>query len=65
MALYNIVDMDAKQQVGICLAISTDSAVYMEVKKQQRFNILHQTITTNCEVITAWHDVFLAWNPEE
>jgi len=24
-----------------------------------------QTITTNCEVITRWHDVFLAWNPEE
>ena len=24
-----------------------------------------QTITTNCEVITKWHDVFLAWNPEE
>ena len=29
------------------------------------YNFLLQTITTNCEVITRWHDVFLAWNPEE
>ena len=22
-----------------------------------------QTMTTNCEVITKWHDVFLMWDP--
>ena len=24
-----------------------------------------QTMTTNCEVITKWHDVFLMWNPDD
>ena len=24
-----------------------------------------QTLTTNCEVITKWNDVFLVWDPEE
>jgi len=37
LALYHIVDMDAKEQ----------------------------TLTTNCEVITHWHDVFLMWDPKE
>jgi hypothetical protein len=23
-----------------------------------------QTLTTNCEVITKWHDVFLMWDPD-
>ena len=22
-------------------------------------------MTTNCEVITKWHDVFLMWNPDD
>ena len=22
-----------------------------------------QTLTTNCEIITKWHDVFLMWDP--
>ena len=25
----------------------------------------NQTLTTNCEVITKWHDVFLMWNPDD
>ena len=25
----------------------------------------NQTLTTNCEVITKWNDVFLVWDPEE
>ena len=25
----------------------------------------NQTLTTNCEVITKWHDVFLMWDPAQ
>ena len=59
MALYNIVDMDAKRQVGNL------SKPYTSAKSKETSPLIPQTITTNCEVITSWHDVFLAWNPEE
>ena len=33
----------------------------------KRYIAVHptQTLTTNCEVITKWNDVFLVWDPEE
>ena len=62
MTLYNIVDLDEKEQVDLILCIKSVNPIIFI----QFLELLHsQTITTNCEVITKWHDVFLAWNPEE
>jgi len=41
--------------------VSLQMALYHIVDMNERA----QTLTTNCEIITKWHDVFLMWNPEE
>ena len=54
MALYHIVDMVTRH--------TTDTwHVTCNVWQNERA----QTMTTNCEVITKWHDVFLMWNPDD
>ena len=39
--------------------ITLQMALYHIVDMNERA----QTMTTNCEIITKWHDVFLMWNP--
>lgn len=41
--------------------ITLQMALYHIVDMNERA----QTMTTNCEVITKWHDVFLMWNPDD
>ena len=41
--------------------ITLQLALYHIVDMNERA----QTLTTNCEIITKWHDVFLMWNPED
>ena len=66
MALYNIVDMDAKRQVGNDTKPPfTYAPPASHLASRAALDLIPQTITTNCEVITSWHDVFLTWNPEE
>ena len=52
MALYHIVDM-----VRLRLSEREISMIFQNERAQ--------TMTTNCEVITKWHDVFLMWNPDD
>ena len=54
MALYHIVDMVTLWNIGS-----------NEPKCWTFQNEWAQTMTTNCEVITKWHDVFLMWNPDD
>ena len=39
--------------------VSLQLALYHIVDMNERA----QTLTTNCEIITKWHDVFLMWDP--
>ena len=39
--------------------VTLQMALYHIVDMNERA----QTLTTNCEVITKWHDVFLMWEP--
>ena len=39
--------------------ITLQLALYHIVDMNERA----QTLTTNCEIITKWHDVFLMWDP--
>ena len=41
--------------------ITLQMALYHIVDMNERA----QTLTTNCEIITKWHDVFLMWDPED
>ena len=41
--------------------ITLQMALYHIVDMNERA----QTMTTNCEIITKWHDVFLMWNPDD
>ena len=41
--------------------ITLQLALYHIVDMNERA----QTLTTNCEIITKWHDVFLMWDPED
>ena len=61
MTLYNIVDLDEKEQVDLIIFSKILTPITTELLEL----LPSQAITTNCEVITKWHDVFLAWNPEE
>eukprot|EP00090_Calanus_glacialis_P022134 TRINITY_DN34156_c0_g1_i1.p1 TRINITY_DN34156_c0_g1~~TRINITY_DN34156_c0_g1_i1.p1 ORF type:complete len:596 (-),score=103.65 TRINITY_DN34156_c0_g1_i1:68-1855(-) len=41
--------------------VTLQMALYHIVDMNERA----QTLTTNCEIITKWHDVFLMWNPKD
>jgi len=41
--------------------VSLQMALYHIMDMNERA----QTLTTNCEIITKWHDVFLMWDPED
>ena len=43
----------------VCGQVSLQLALYHLVEMNERA----QTLTTNCEIITKWHDVFLMWDP--
>ena len=53
LALYHIVDM---VNIGGKVLFENDSLFQNERA---------QTLTTNCEIIKKWHDVFLMWNPAD
>ena len=76
LALYHIVDMNEKAQVCAEFAkkkhLETNDMVdffgtnYMVDFFGTIYMVdSNQTLTTNCEVITKWNDVFLVWDPEE
>ena len=76
LALYHIVDMNEKAQVCAEFAKNThlernDMVVFWGTNYMvDFFGTIYmvdsnQTLTTNCEVITKWNDVFLVWDPEE
>ena len=78
LALYHIVDMNEKAQV--CAEFAKKNT-HLETNYMVDFGGTNytvdffwrtiymvdpnQTLTTNCEVITKWNDVFLVWDPEE
>jgi len=55
---YNVLPTSNPHDV---VHVSLQLALYHIVDMNEKA----QTLTTNCEVITKWHDVFLVWDPEE
>ena len=55
---YNVFPVeDAHEAVNISLQMALYSIVDMNERDQM--------LTTNCEIITKWSDIFLTWDPEK
>jgi len=55
---YNVLPVSNPHDV---VNVSLQLALYHIVAMNEKM----QTLTTNCEIITKWHDVFLMWDPAD